>query len=245
VSRPPVGAMVIVVPVRNEAELLEGCLAAVAAAVRAAEGEGLRCETRVVLDACTDGSRDIALASGFPIVECDAARVGIARALGAAAGMQAVDDVATERVWLANTDADSRVPAHWLLHQLQVARSADVYVGTVRPDFGDLPAIQRDHWLRTHPPGRANRNTHGANLGVRAQTYVDAGGFAPIGEHEDVDLVARCRARGAVIVGDAAAEVITSGRAVGRTPGGYAGFLRQQRSELLDGARGGTPASSL
>lgn len=238
-TRPPVEAMVVVVPVRNEAELLGGCLAALASAVQTAHDEGLRCEVRIVLDACTDGSRHIALGSGFPVVECDAVRVGVARGLGIAAGLQAVHDVATDRVWLANTDADSRVPAHWLVHQREVSRSADVYAGTVRPDFRDLPAVQQTHWLRTHPPGRVNTNVHGANLGVRAQTYADAGGFAPIGEHEDVDLVARCRARGAVIIGDAAAEVATSGRSVGRTPGGYAGFLRQQRSELLGGTRGG------
>ncbi|WP_447942710.1 glycosyltransferase [Microbacterium aurum] len=233
-TRHGIDAIVVVVPVRNEAALLAGSLLALADAVDSARGRGLRCEVRIVLDACTDASRDVAARAGFPFIECDAVRVGTARRLGIAEGLRAIDAIAADRVWIANTDADSRVPPHWLTHQLEVSCAADVYLGTVRPDFADLPAIQQEHWLRTHPPGRVNRNVHGANLGVRAQTYLDAGGFAPLGEHEDVDLVARCRTRGAVIVGDARAEVATSGRTVGRTPGGYAGFLRRQKAELID-----------
>ena len=102
-----------------------------------------------------------------------------------------------ERVWIANTDADSRVPVDWLTHQLAVSRTADVCVGTVRPDFDDLSSIHRAHWMSTHTKGQPNGHVHGANLGVRASTYLDAGGFAPIREHEDVDLVARCRSLGA------------------------------------------------
>ena len=48
----------------------------------------------------------------------------------------------------------------------------------------------------------------------------------------DVDLVARCRNHGAVIVASDEAEVITSGRRAGRTPGGYAGYLMQQAADL-------------
>lgn len=232
-------AILVVMPVRNEAALLEGSLAALADAVESARSDGLRCEARIVLDACTDASRDIVARSGFPMIECDAVRVGAARRLGIADGLRALHHPDAHRVWIANTDADSRVPAHWLTHQCAISRSADIYLGTVRPDFDDLLPAQREGWLRTHPRGRTNRNVHGANLGVRAQAYLDAGGFASIGEHEDVDLVARCRARGAVVVGDDAAEVATSGRFVGRTPGGYAGYLRHQASELLGDAAAG------
>lgn len=232
-KRLPVEAMVVVVPVRNEAELLGPSLVALASAVQTARAAGLRCEVRIVLDACTDSSAEIAAASGIPVLHCDAARVGAARRLGIAAGLRAVDDLPAARVWIANTDADSRVPTHWLTHQHAVSRSADIWLGTVRPDFDDLSPIQREHWVRTHARGRKNRNIHGANLGLRAQAYIDAGGFASLGEHEDVDLVARCRALGAVAVGSDDAEVITSGRLVGRSPGGYAAYLRRQAAELV------------
>ena len=39
------------------------------------------------------------------------------------------------------------------------------------------------------------------------------------------DAVARARAAGAVVVASEAGEVLTSGRQVGRTRGGYAGYL--------------------
>lgn len=236
--RPPVDAVAVVVPVRNEERLLARTLTALTAAVDVAEAARLRCEVRIVLDACTDASGEIAARFAFPLVECSAVRVGAARRRGVAAALDALDDVDDARIWIANTDADSRVPSRWLTRQRAVAEVADVYTGTVRPDFDELPALQQRHWLSTHAPGRKNANVHGANLGLRAQTYLDAGGFAELGEHEDVDLVARCRARGAVILGDDSAEVITSGRYVGRTPGGYADFLRRQASQLSDGAPG-------
>ena len=241
-SRPGVGAMVVVVPVRDEAALLRGCLSSLATAIEVASRAGLRCEVRVVLDACTDGSGEVARAFGFPTLISAAGRVGAARALGVSDALRSLDDTRVERVWIANTDADSRVPSGWLTHQLALSRIADVCVGTVRPDFDDLSDMHRTHWLSTHTKGRPNGHVHGANLGVRASTYLDAGGFAPMGEHEDVDLVARCRSIGAVVVASDEAEVVTSGRFVGRTPGGYAGYLRRQGRELsAEGRRRGSP----
>lgn len=230
-SDEPVEAMVVVVPVRDEAALLAGCLSALTVAVDAVRRQGVRCDVRIVLDACTDASAEIAARYPFPVMRCDAGRVGAARALGVADALLARGEIPAERVWIANTDADSRVPPNWLVHQVALSRSADVALGTVRPDFDDLVPAQRERWLRTHIRGRPNGNVHGANLGVRASTYRDAGGFAPIGEHEDVDLVARCRRGGARVFASDEAEVITSGRLTGRTPGGYAGFLRQQATE--------------
>ena len=83
-------------------------------------------------------------------------------------------------------------------------------------------------WLDTHTPGLPNGHTHGANLGMRASTYLGVGGFSDLDEHEDVALVDACRRVGAAICATDAAEVLTSGRFIGRTPGGYAGYLRDQ-----------------
>ena len=224
--------IVVVVPVRDEELLLEASLSALTIAVDTASEAGIRTEVRIVLDRCTDASAQIASRFAFPLLASDAGRVGAARALGVSDALTARDGTSPDRIWIANTDADSRVPASWLISFMGISRVADVCLGTVRPDFGDLSPAQRELWLRTHFPGRPNGNVHGANLGLSARTYLAVGGFASLGEHEDVDLVARCRNHGAVIVASDEAEVITSGRRAGRTPGGYAGFLMRQAANL-------------
>jgi glycosyltransferase involved in cell wall biosynthesis len=234
--------VVVVMPVRNEELLLEASLSALAAAVETASGAGIRTEVRIVLDRCTDASAQLAARFPFPVLPSDAGRVGAARALGVADALTALAAIPPERIWIANTDADSRVPVDWITTLSRISAIADVCVGTVRPDFGDLSPAQREQWLRTHRRGKPNGNVHGANLALSALTYLDVGGFAPLGEHEDVDLVARCRRHGAAVVASDDAEVVTSGRRTGRTPGGYAGFLRQQAADL---ARRGSAESGL
>ena len=228
--------MVVVIPVRDEELLLHASLSALRAAVETASRAGIRSEVRIVLDACTDASAEVASRFGFTSLTSTAGRVGAARAVGVSHAIDALAEVPVGRLWIANTDADSRVPPGWLTNFRAISRIADVCAGTVRPDFDDLSIAQRSLWLRTHIRGRPNGNIHGANLGVRATTYLAAGGFAPIGEHEDVDLIARCRSNGAVVAASDDAEVITSGRLIGRTAGGYAGFLRRQASDLAAGA---------
>ena len=133
------------------------------------------------------------------------------------------------RTWLACTDADSAVPAGWILEQVRLADAgADVVVGTVRPDPADLTATQLAAWRATRVPGRPNGHVHGANLGVRADAYLRAGGFPDRPVHEDVDLVAALVASGARVVATDACDVLTSGRLLGRAPGGYAGYLRSR-----------------
>jgi len=100
-----------------------------------------------------------------------------------------------------------------------------VLIGTVSPDFADLSPRQIAAWLDRFDPRAANGHVHGANLGVRGSIYRAAGGFAPLGEHEDVDLVVRCAAVKARVEASNAFDVLTSGRADGRTGGGYARYL--------------------
>lgn len=229
-TRTSIRAVVVVVPVHDEAELLERCLMSVSASVAAVRAS---CQVRIVLDACTDASADIAARHPFPTLRVAANAVGAARAAGVRDGLSAVSHVPAHRVWIANTDADSVVPVNWLVVQLELAAAgADVVVGTVRPDFDDLSEEHRRLWLDTHEPGRPNGHTHGANLGVRASTYLQVAGFGELVEHEDVRLVEACRSAGADVRASDANEVVTSGRLAGRTPGGYAGYLRDQAARL-------------
>lgn len=223
-----VAHVAVVVPVRDEEELLGRCLASVLTARRVLRTvRACTVDVVVVLDDCRDASADVVARFGtVRVLERSTGDVGAARRAGVRSAL-AVAPVPPARTWLACTDADSQVGADWLVEHVRLADAgADVVVGTVHPDPADLTPAQWRAWRSTHVPGRPNGHVHGANLGVRASAYVRAGGFTPAREHEDVDLVARLRAGGARVVASDAVDVRTSGRPVGRTPGGYAGHLR-------------------
>lgn len=230
-----IAAVAVVIPVHNEAALLDDCLAAVTAAL-AHTGRThphVRVSAVVVLDACTDASEDIARLFPVRTLRIDARNVGTARRVGVSDALAALGDVSSSGVWICTTDGDSTVPHHWLSHQLELrAAGADVVLGTVRPDFADLTAEHAAHWVATHPRGRPAGNVHGANLGLRADTYNAVGGFADLDQHEDVELVRAARDLGARVVATDENEVVTSGRFRGRTPGGYAGFVRATHERI-------------
>ena len=222
----------VVIPVRNEEELLPRALAALDATrehlVAALGAAAPWVRVVVVLDNCTDRSAAIARSwDGIETLTVTHGAVGAARRAGISLLLDTPDDAAS--VWIANTDADSQVPADWLLRQWEFAADGvDLMVGTVRPDFDDLSDAQRRQWLATHTPGHANGHVHGANLGFRADRYLAAGGFARVPEHEDVFLVAALKEAGARFVATDNCCVLTSGRPYGRTPGGYASHLRER-----------------
>ena len=220
-------AVAVVVPARDEEELVGRCLASVVVAVRRLRAARPEVTVRVVLvsDASTDATEAVARAvEGVDVLVVDAGAVGVARAAGVRHALDLLGDPDPAATWLACTDADSVVPADWLLSQVRHAEAgADVVVGTVRPE--GLRGRRLVTWARTHVPGRPNGHVHGANLGVRVDAFTAAGGFPAVAEHEDVQLVEGLRASGVRIVASDEAEVLTSGRRIGRTPGGYAAYL--------------------
>lgn len=240
VSREDVAAVAVVIPVHDEAALLNACLAALCAALEHTERTHphVRVCAVVVLDACADASEDIARSWPLRTLRIDARNVGTARRVGMNAALAALSEVPPRGTWVCTTDGDSTVPPTWLSHQLELrAAGADVVLGTVRPDFADLTAEHAEHWLATHPRGRPAGNVHGANLGLRADVYTAVGGFADLDQHEDVELVRAARALGARVVATDANEVVTSGRFWGRTPGGYAAFVRATHERIAGSAR--------
>lgn len=218
----------VVIPARNEEARVDACLRSVAAAI--AEVRAIAdVSVTVVADDCTDATEAIVASHPFvSLLRSRGANVGLARAVGAQR------EIANGCTWLAHTDADSVVPPGWLIEQAAAALAGvDLLIGTVRPDFAELTPPQIAHWQATHHRGRPNGHVHGANLGVRVAPYLAAGGFLPLLEHEDNELVDRMRAAGAITLASDRAEVVTSGRLVGRTMGGYAGHLRAIRDQLV------------
>lgn len=223
-------AVVVVVPARNEEESLPRCLAALGVAGRAlaAAYPTVDLTVTVVLDSCTDSSAEVVL--GYPFaqpLDVDFASVGPARRAGIADAVERAGHP-VNGIWVANTDADTVVPAHWLVEQCRLAaRGVQLVLGTVMPDPVGLDSERERAWHALHPLDHGHDNIHGANLGFRAAAYVRAGGFAALDVHEDVDLVVRLRALGVTWTAVDTIRVTTSARTVGRTPGGFAGYLRQ------------------
>ncbi|WP_295831132.1 glycosyltransferase [uncultured Microbacterium sp.] len=222
-------AVVVAIPAHDEEALIGRCLATVTRAVAHARDREPDLEVRVVvvLDACTDTTALQVRRWPVEVVEVEARAVGTARRVGVDRGL-AASGAAPEHTWIAMTDADSTVPREWITHQLELMASGiDLVLGTVRPDFADLSDRHAAYWRATHPRGRPAGNVHGANLGVRASTYLEAGGIRDLPLHEDVALVDAARAIGARVRASDEHEVQTSGRFTGRAPAGYAAFLRR------------------
>ena len=230
-------AVVVVVPARDEEDLLPRCLASLAVASRRVAHLGVRTEVVVVADSCTDRTADVANAAGASVLEVLAGRVGAARAAGVRHGLGPVRaDLHT--TWLAHTDADSVVPADWLVTQLQHAtRGADAVLGTVRlagaEDGEPVPAAHQplvDRWAERYVaqllPDLTHPHVHGANLGVRADAYLAVGGFDDLDLHEDHVLAARLREAGHHVVTTSLDPVVTSHRLRGRVDGGVSTDLR-------------------
>lgn len=220
-------SIAVVVPARDEQDLLPLCLDSVhlAAAELALARPDVACEVIVVVDVCTDETAAVATARGARVVSSSHGRVGAARALGVRTALAGRDPAG---VWIANTDADTRVPAHWLVRQAELAESGhDLVTGTVEPGFADADADLLARWHARHVLADGHPYIHAANLGIRGSVYSQVGGFEPVATHEDLRLVTRAAAAGIVVTATDAIRVRTSSRLVARAPEGFATYLRE------------------
>ncbi len=222
------------VPARNEVESIETCLDSIIVAAHAVD---LPVSIVVVADSCTDGtaerSRSVLRASGLPwcVAERSFGRVGPTRNLACHTAVALHGATDHQHVWLATTDADSRVPHDWLVaHLRHEARDWDGVAGLIEFAEGDispelrtrfLAAIERDGTGSGHP------HVHGANLGIKASAFFAAGGFADVAVGEDQQLWKQARSCGYSVIGTTDGVVMTSARRAGRAPGGLATFLNE------------------
>ena len=136
-------AVGVVVPVHNEQELLGSALASLTDAFDELSHGSLLLRAAVVMDACADVSEEIASEWRVALVRrchplavtmttSTAHNVGRARALGCAVLLNRWSRIDPARIWLATTDADSRVPRDWLTTQLaQHEMGVDHWYGRV------------------------------------------------------------------------------------------------------------------
>jgi hypothetical protein len=229
-----IGAVLVVVPARDEEELLPRCIASLRRAADHPALARLSVRIAVVLDSCSDRSGDLAaplLHRRDSLIEERAGNVGTARGRGIDTLLAMEAGRPLSNIWVANTDADSRVPPDWLARQLRLANDgADAVAGTIIvDDWHEQPArtapiFAARYALDVQPS--AHHHVHGANLGVRASTYRQVGGCPALPLAEDHALVEALDLTGATIARPATLTVITSGRRESRARGGFSDFLR-------------------
>jgi len=229
------GAVHVVIPARDEEQLLPRCLVSVEqarVALRAARPD-LLVDVTVVLDRCRDRSELIVNAARVHSTTVDFGKVGAARDAGVqwALTSNANNGIAPQDLWIACTDADTVVPTHWLTEQVELSAAHDAVIGTVEP-FGltDIAVLER--WRARHHLVEGHPHVHGANLGLRASTYLEVGGFRPMASDEDVDLVRRIRAHTNRWVATDAVRVASSARRLSRCRGGFADYVLALEDEV-------------
>jgi glycosyltransferase involved in cell wall biosynthesis len=231
VSSSDIATLAVVIPARDEEALLPRCLASVTASIGRLRATVIvpRVRIIVVVDDSSDGTLRIARrCRGVEVLASEAGMVGAARHTGVdhLLRTELFAGVRPGGVWIACTDADSAVPPDWLCTQLGLARSgADLVLGTVRPDPAELEAGLLSAWRLRHQVNDGHPHVHGANLGIRGDTYWAAGGFRSIAVHEDVLLASAVRQIGGRVVSTGSSPVLTSSRMSGRAPDGMAGYL--------------------
>lgn len=216
----------VIVPAHNEAALIGPCLESIAAASLCPVLAGESVRTIVVCDDCSDETLQVARRMNAETMEVRVRNVGQARAAGAELALR------LGARWLAFTDADTRVSPQWLSEQL--ALDADAVCGTIGvTQWASYGARMQQHFSLTYTDRDGHAHVHGANLGVSARAYVQAGGFKALTTGEDVALVEALRASGARVAWSARPRVTTSAREDFRAPGGFGATLNrieQQKS---------------
>jgi glycosyltransferase involved in cell wall biosynthesis len=221
----PISWVGVVVPARNEEELLPACIAGLRDAAAAV---GVPVEILIVLDACTDGSR--LAASPASTLAVDVCNVGQARREGFAQLLrQRPAGIADRQTWLATTDADTIVPPDWLARMLRHAAAGwTVVAGTVRvDDWTGHSERAQTYWQSSYENRDNHRHVHGANLGVRGDAYRLVGGMPAVALSEDVAMVLALEAAGEPVYRAGDLPVVTSARRQGRADGGFAAYLRE------------------
>ena len=220
----------VLIPAKNEEELLPRCLRSVIAACSEVASYAST-DIILVVDDSEDDTVSIAseiIGDSGLVLERKLSCVGMARHEAAEVAMRRAS-ATMNRCWLANTDADCLVPPEWLAKQLHHA--INEYAGVVGIVDVDSFREHQCHVARrfketyvlhsdgTHP------HVHGANIGFQAEAYLNAGGWAALSTAEDHDLWGRFKKAGHRLISYISLKVMTSGRREGRAPMGFAAAL--------------------
>lgn len=229
----------VVVPARDEEDLIRSCLKALATQEHVAHDEY---EILLILDRCTDGTEARAreLAVGHPrlrlhLLDGPGEGSGPARRVGMDTACSRLLQVGRPEGLIACTDADTVVAPDWIATQLRaVSQGAKAIGGRIElADDGSLPkSVWRRHAERGRlrherllsDPGPKGETQHwqfsGASLTLTAAVYREIGGLEPLAALEDEGLERVLLEHRIPIERLLSVRVTTSPRLVGRASRG-------------------------
>jgi GT2 family glycosyltransferase len=242
----------VIVPARNEEELIGSCLRALAKQKQVSYKEY---EILLVLDGCTDGTETRAriLAASYPalrlhLLDSPGKGSGHARRVGMEIACERLHAVGRPHALISSTDADTVVAPDWISAQLAAAeRGARAIGGRIElVDDGKVPkALLEWHLTRgdsryrklLSEPAPSGRTEHwqfsGASMALTAAVYRKVGGLEPRDALEDEQLEGALQRHGVPIERLLSVRVATSARLVGRAGRGLAHDLSAV-ARLLD-----------
>jgi cellulose synthase/poly-beta-1,6-N-acetylglucosamine synthase-like glycosyltransferase len=224
----------VIIPAQNEETTIESCISTVVKSLANARVESW---VVVVADYCSDQTVDrarLALGTVGEVLEVAVKSAGAARRAGVARVLAHWKFKDPSQIWLANTDADTRVSDDWIAVQLGFGDEGVTAVAGIVCLGSDGSAVAREVHRNTYltSPEGTHLHVHGANLSVRADAYEDVGGWSTLALAEDHCLWGRLRGRGWRVSSPVSSVVTTSARLEGRAKGGFADTLRAQVEAL-------------
>ena len=239
----------VVVPARDEEDLVAACLRALATQVRV---EPREYEVLLVLDRCTDATAERAreVAGAHPqlrlhLLDGPGLGSGHARRAGMEAACERLTGLGRPQGLIASSDADTVVARDWLAAQLDAAeRGALAIGGHIELDGGSPPHLVRWHAARGRTrhqkiladPDRLGTAEHwqfsGASLALTAETYARVGGLEPRATLEDERLEQILREQNIPIERLLSVRATTSARLNGRASQGLAHDLAAAAARL-------------
>lgn len=243
-AEPP--RVLVAIPAHNEAASIGRCLGSVARALTTAK---LACDITsatlaVVAHRCTDSTAETARAAmtATPwlttwVVESGRdATVGDMRTRLVRRVLTRGQMSDPAQHWLFSTDADSTVPPEWVTEMLAAARCdrAVLVAGLVALDDWNAAEQAQARYADMVAAGLTqdgHRHVYAANLAVRVDAFLAAGGFPALPHGEEHGLLAAVRAQGGRVATPLAPVVLTSARMPGRARGGLGELLRTLASE--------------
>jgi GT2 family glycosyltransferase len=253
---------VVAIPVRDEAERIGGCLAALARQSVPAD------HIVLLLNNCRDLTADVIRQlpkahHRLHLIECSLdqylASAGVARARAMKHATSLVGSLGVDDAVILTTDADAEVPENWVEANLRaIEQGADAVCGMAVIDPVEALLIPRHlheddarevaygrlldeiaSMIVPDPADPLPRHTEdsGASIAIRTSVLRRIGGVPCLHSSEDRAMIGRLRLIDARVRHDPKIRVVVSGRIEGRAPGGMADTMRRRivkQDEFID-----------